>query len=472
MAMQSGIGLSKIVFIVGAGYTGTIFLKNNTLSQLLGDLQNLVKGLENSDDSANADIDPIAAQVRWLAQEVRQLANTRQITVLNGSSGRTDVSSLILPAATLGALGYGYMWWKGYKFSDLMYVTKSNMAAAVASLTQNLQSVNEALEKAKKHLLQRLQILDGKIDEQRELSKMIMTEVRGARGEFVMVNNELHYLQETVSKLTLTLMGVDYLVQFAEGKSTKIPSLTQEFRNAGKSRGLLPSTENIGLQVIFVQLGFVVQLWVMMGGAVVEGGGFRGGDAMGEGYTGWGSHQGGSEGGRGGWCGRGRAVRVAGEEHLVGGRGEGGSCMGQIRKREKKEIYKLPRMRDKKTRDIGRVKCVKDIDHKVFVGDKEIKDRWRKNFDNLFNGHQEREYWESMHSPKHGTHVNYGGRNWQGPAKRKLDEMIYEEWMFLVDLYDLVLISSDRKISVFLNLCLSNIADIDNDRAGVGHNVA
>ncbi|XP_074302358.1 uncharacterized protein LOC141633915 [Silene latifolia] len=259
MALQSGIGLSKIVFIVGAGYTGTILLKNNKLSELLGELQSLVKGLESPGDSANADIDPIVAQVRWLAQEVRQLANTRQITVLNGSSGGTDVSSLILPAATLGALGYGYMWWKGVTFSDLMYVTKSNMAAAVASLTQNLQSVNEALEKAKKHLLQKVQNLDGKIDEQRELSKMIMTEVCGARGELIMVNDELHYLTETVGKLedkmiefdkkqTLTLMGVDYLVQFAEGKFTKIPSLTQEFRSAGTSRDLLPSTENLGLQ--------------------------------------------------------------------------------------------------------------------------------------------------------------------------------------------------------------------------------
>ncbi|XP_056684315.1 uncharacterized protein [Spinacia oleracea] len=60
-------------------------------------------------------------------------------------------------------------------------------------------------------------------------------------------------------------------------------------------------------------------------------------------------------------------------------------------KEGEKDIYRLARMRDRKTRDIGRIKCVKDVDQKVLVGDKEIKDRWRFYFDNLFNGDQRRD---------------------------------------------------------------------------------
>ncbi|KAL6575803.1 hypothetical protein OROHE_000784 [Orobanche hederae] len=55
------------------------------------------------------------------------------------------------------------------------------------------------------------------------------------------------------------------------------------------------------------------------------------------------------------------------------------------------DIYKLARMRERKTRDIGKVKCVKDTDQKVLVQDKEIKERWRSYFDTLFNGHQEQD---------------------------------------------------------------------------------
>ncbi|KAL6558464.1 hypothetical protein OROMI_018814 [Orobanche minor] len=60
-------------------------------------------------------------------------------------------------------------------------------------------------------------------------------------------------------------------------------------------------------------------------------------------------------------------------------------------KEGEKDIYKLARMREKKTRDIGKVKCVKDTDQRVLVQDKEIKERWRSYFDTLFNGHQEQD---------------------------------------------------------------------------------
>ncbi|CAI8604488.1 unnamed protein product [Vicia faba] len=37
MAMQSGIGISKILFIAGAGYTGTVLIKNGKLSDIIGE---------------------------------------------------------------------------------------------------------------------------------------------------------------------------------------------------------------------------------------------------------------------------------------------------------------------------------------------------------------------------------------------------------------------------------------------------
>ncbi|XVE53279.1 hypothetical protein DITRI_Ditri02bG0191800 [Diplodiscus trichospermus] len=162
MAMQTGVGLSKILILAGAGYTGTILLKNKKLSDLLGELQSLVKGLEKSWEQSD-DSDAIVAQVCRLSNEIRQLASARQITVLNGDSGG-KLSSLVVPAATLGALGYGYMWWKGISFFDLFWVTKRNMAIAVENLTKHLDSVSDALSAAKKHLTQRIQNLDDKME--------------------------------------------------------------------------------------------------------------------------------------------------------------------------------------------------------------------------------------------------------------------------------------------------------------------
>ncbi|KAL9251704.1 hypothetical protein AKJ16_DCAP00003 [Drosera capensis] len=260
MAMQAGMGVSKIIILFGAGYASTILIKNGKMSDLLAELQSIVKGLEKSGDSSNVETDPIAAQVRWLAQEVRQLASARQITVLNGSSGGLDVTSLVIPVGALGALGYGYMWWKGLSFSDLMYVTKKSMAVAVANLTKHLEGVSDAVTKTKRHLTQRIESVDGKVDYVKETTKSIENEVRSARGdlsriglEFLQLKNTVESLDEKVStiegKQNLTLMGLDYLCKFADGRQVpNYPTFLREQLAAASSRGQLPSVETTLIQ--------------------------------------------------------------------------------------------------------------------------------------------------------------------------------------------------------------------------------
>ncbi|KAK4384349.1 hypothetical protein Sango_3069800 [Sesamum angolense] len=161
--------------IVGAGYTGTVLLKNGKLSDVLGELQ-----------------------VRRLSMEVQQLASSRQITVLNGSSGQSNLTSLVVPAAALGSLG---LWI--HVVEDLMYVTKRNMANAVSNLTKHLDHVSEALAATKRHLTQRIENLDGKLDEQVEISKLIRNEVNDVRGDLSQIGFDLDELQRMVSGLPI-----------------------------------------------------------------------------------------------------------------------------------------------------------------------------------------------------------------------------------------------------------------------------
>uniref|UniRef100_A0A5B6ZLS6 DUF1664 domain-containing protein n=1 Tax=Davidia involucrata TaxID=16924 RepID=A0A5B6ZLS6_DAVIN len=264
MAMQTGVGFSKILIVIGAGYTSSVLLKNGKLSDVLGELQSLVKGLEKSEDSSNSEpdySDAIAAQVRRLAMEVRQLASTRQITVLNGNSGQIGtITSLVVPAAALGALGYGYMWWKGFSFSDLMYVTKRNMANAVSNLTKHLEHVSEALAATKRHLTQRIEKLDGKLDEQVEISKLIRNEVTDVRVDLSQIGYDLDALQRMVSgldgkicsledKQDIANVGVLYLCNFVDGRKMKMPeSLQEQLKLSAKSRAYLTSSETSSLK--------------------------------------------------------------------------------------------------------------------------------------------------------------------------------------------------------------------------------
>ena len=56
-------------------------------------------------------------------------------------------------------------------------------------------------------------------------------------------------------------------------------------------------------------------------------------------------------------------------------------------KLDTKEVEKdIARIRERKTRDLCTMRCVKDEDQKILVRDEEIKERWRENFEKLFNG--------------------------------------------------------------------------------------
>ena len=55
-------------------------------------------------------------------------------------------------------------------------------------------------------------------------------------------------------------------------------------------------------------------------------------------------------------------------------------------KEGEKEVFKLARARDRKTRDLGVVSCIKDENGKVLSEDAEIRERWQKFFSKLLNG--------------------------------------------------------------------------------------
>lgn len=260
MAMQSGIAFSKTLVLVGAaGYTGSILIKNGRLSDLLNELQLVVKGLEKSGDPSNNNSDysdALAAQVRRLAMEVRQLASSRPITVVNGNSSEFgNITSLVMPAAALGALGYGYMWWKGLSLSDLMYVTKRNMANAVSSMTKHLEQVSAALAATKRHLTQRIENLDGKLDEQKEMSKLIKNEVSAVSADLSRIGYDLDSLQRMVhgldgkienleDKQDYANAGVWYLCNFVGAKDPKMADFLQGLpKPSSKARGFVTFSE-------------------------------------------------------------------------------------------------------------------------------------------------------------------------------------------------------------------------------------
>jgi hypothetical protein len=54
-------------------------------------------------------------------------------------------------------------------------------------------------------------------------------------------------------------------------------------------------------------------------------------------------------------------------------------------KKGEKNIYRMAKSRERNTRDIIQVKCIKDVTERLLTKDEDIKNRWREYFDKLFN---------------------------------------------------------------------------------------
>ncbi|KAL3677948.1 hypothetical protein R1sor_020904 [Riccia sorocarpa] len=225
MAMQAGMGASKVLILVGAGVGGSLVLRNSKISDLLSDLsrvlaKHLQDDAERPSGSGVDSTEALTAQVRRLTMELRQLAaSNRPITVVNSSPGSGgNFGSLIVPAAVVGAAGYGYMWLKGWSFSDIMYVTRRNMSNAVASMSKQLETFSAALVATKKHLSLRLDSVTKSLEHNTALTHAIQAQVGHVRGEVAQVGLEMREVQRQIE-------GLEGKIDEVQGK--------QDFTNQG-----------------------------------------------------------------------------------------------------------------------------------------------------------------------------------------------------------------------------------------------
>lgn len=240
MALQTGVSSSKVLILVGAGLTGSIVFNSGRLSELVAQLQEILKGVDEAEVSSNKfDSALLAAQIRQLAQDIKELSLSAPITIYNGNSTSSgSYASYLVPAAALGAMGYCYMWWKGWSFTDAMFVTKRNMANAVTTVSKQLENVSQTLATTRRHLSKRLESLDWKLEEQKEISQLIADDVDDVKLNLSQIGLNVEVIHQMVSgledkieliesKQDVTNSGLWHLCQLADGfqdaqKSKKI----------------------------------------------------------------------------------------------------------------------------------------------------------------------------------------------------------------------------------------------------------
>nr|XP_015644820.1 uncharacterized protein LOC107276490 isoform X1 [Oryza sativa Japonica Group] len=249
--VQVGMGLGRVVLLVGAGMAGSVVIRDGRFADFVAGLQEALRDNDGGGSgSGGGVIDQIEEAVKKATMEVNQMISQPVTVITVDPAGNNGVvTTLIAPAAAAGALTYGYMRWKGISIASLMYVTKQNMANAVASMTKHLEQVQSSLAAAKRHLTQRIQHLDDKLDQQKQISGQIKEEVTGARLKLQDIGSEMQKIKQVAhglggkldsieAKQNYSLAGVMYLVEFIEQNGGRLPRSVEHLQRTARLSGI------------------------------------------------------------------------------------------------------------------------------------------------------------------------------------------------------------------------------------------
>ncbi|XP_057858548.2 uncharacterized protein LOC131067529 isoform X2 [Cryptomeria japonica] len=205
ITITMALPLGKLVIVVGAGIAGSVLVNEGRISRVSdffsGAFKVVLKHLKDDGSSSkeNSIDNSLMAQVNNLRQELNRLASSRPITVVTGNS-QSGTTTYAAPVIIVGVAGYGYIWWKGWKLSDMMFATKRSLSDACVSVGKQLEQVSASISAAKRHLSSRIDRVDNNLDQCAELNAATKDE------EFKIGRIE--------DKQDLTNLGVYELCQF------------------------------------------------------------------------------------------------------------------------------------------------------------------------------------------------------------------------------------------------------------------
>ncbi|KAL6969242.1 hypothetical protein U1Q18_028966 [Sarracenia purpurea var. burkii] len=222
--------LGKLTILIGAGIVGSVLAKEGRISTVsdyfTGAIKIVFKNIK-SDDSAPSSARPrndsLLAQVNSLREELQLLASNRSVTIVTSSSSGSSRYGIIVVVIVVG---YGYIWWKGWKLPDMMFATKRSLSDACNTIAKQLETVYSSIAATKRHLSSRIDRVDCNLDECAEITAATRDEVSELRGEMKLVGvdvQSVHHAVRTLEtkisriegKQDLTNEGVRRLVDYA-----------------------------------------------------------------------------------------------------------------------------------------------------------------------------------------------------------------------------------------------------------------
>ncbi|KAK2636823.1 hypothetical protein Ddye_031615 [Dipteronia dyeriana] len=208
------LALGKLTLLVGAGLVGSVLAAKegglSTVSDLVSGAFKIVFKQIKQDDSSKSVSKPLndtlLAQVNSLRQELQILTSNRPITIVTGTGSGTRKYGMIIVVAVVG---YGYVWWKGWKLPDMMFATKRSLSDACNNVAKQLEDVYSSISTAQRQLSSKITSVDQDVNKIVDISQATKEEVTLLRGRSRLIGEEFESVRDVVQTLESKLTQIE-----------------------------------------------------------------------------------------------------------------------------------------------------------------------------------------------------------------------------------------------------------------------
>ncbi|KAI3956826.1 hypothetical protein MKW92_030634 [Papaver armeniacum] len=253
------ISLTKLTILLGAGVVGSVLAQEGRTRDLFsGAFKIFVKQIKRADDTSSSSRskpqnEALLAQVNNLRQELQllQYDNSPTIIMTGGSSG--GLSTYGPPLVIVIVIGYGIIWWKGWKFSSLMYATTRDLNDSRTSVAKPLDHLFTAIKVTDNKLSAKINDADAKIEDSMTNLSATKEEFEAITGDTNIFSKKLQVFRDAAinlgskvesfeGKQDMDYGGVHYLCNFVVDNEAKVQPFIRGSQSTSRPALELPQT--------------------------------------------------------------------------------------------------------------------------------------------------------------------------------------------------------------------------------------
>ncbi|CAG7864558.1 unnamed protein product [Brassica rapa] len=220
--MAMALPLGKLTVLIGAGLVGSVLAKDGSLplvsSLVSGAFKIVFKQLKQEEPSKSRNDTALVAQVNSLRHELQLLASNRAITIVTTEGSGRKYGVIII----IGVIGYGYVWWKGWKLPDFVFATRRSLSDACDSVGNQIDgfysslsasstshSFSSALNDTKRELGSEVDRMDCTLDASSVIIKETGRQVTELRDGTANMKDEVRSVFEAVETLASKVCRIE-----------------------------------------------------------------------------------------------------------------------------------------------------------------------------------------------------------------------------------------------------------------------